>query len=669
MTKLKLIAVISALVLGYSQQENSGIDLSNFDKSVRPQDDLYRFVNGTWLDKYEIPADKSNYGSFTKLYDEAQENLRTIIEDAAKKNAKKGTDEQKVGDLFASYMDTKAIEKNGLTPLKPYLKKIAAVKTRQDLEDVMVELNKIGVTIPFNFFVAQDAMKSDEYIVNVYQGGLTLPDRNYYVDQGEKNTTIRQKYVDHITKILNLAKEKDGAKKAARILEIETALAEHHWERAANRDRVKTYNKMTVKELDEKLTNFNVRGFLDASGASAAENIRIYQPSFIDGANKVLADVSISDWKNYYTWQLITNYASTLGKAFDDENFAFFATTLRGVTEQSDRWKRAVNTVSGSIGEIVGKVYVEKHFKPEAKERMNTLINNLVVAFEQRINGLAWMSAETKVAAKEKLKKFARKIGYPDVWRDYSALQFTRDNITQNNINVQIWNFNYNMNKLGKPIDRNEWGMTPQTVNAYYSPSKNEIVFPAAILQPPFFNMDADDAVNYGGIGAVIGHELSHGFDDQGAKSDGDGNLRDWWSESDKAQFEALGDRLVAQYNTFEALDSVFVNGRLTLGENIGDLGGLTVAYYAYKNSLNGKKSPVIDGFTGEQRFFIGWAQVWARKYRDEELRNRIVTDSHSPSEFRTNGTVINMPEFQEAFGVKEGDKLYKKPEDIITIW
>lgn len=649
----------------------SGLDLSHFDMSVRPQDDLYRHVNGKWLETFDIPADKSNYGSFTKLADEAQKNMREIIEESAKTDAPVGSDQQKIGDLYNSYMDTMAIEQNGFNTIQPYLDKIEAVKTKQDLENLMAELSEIGVGIPFNFFVAQDAKKSDEYMMNVYQSGLSMPDKKYYQDQDEKYKTIRTKFVDHIANMFSYAEMESKYNKAhaQRILEMETSIAQYHWDRAENRNKDKTYNKMSMDEFDKMLSNFDAKTYLKSLGATDVNNIRVYQPSFITGMNKVLSQYSIDDWKAYYRWQTLTTFASTLGNIFDNENFGFYSTTLSGVKTKSERWKRAVNTVSGTIGEIVGKVYVEKHFKPEAKERMKQLIDNLVIAFEQRINGLTWMSDETKKQAKEKLMKFSRKIGYPDQWRDYSELNITKDNITQNRINANIWGQKYNFNKLGKPIYKHEWGMTPQTVNAYYSSTQNEIVFPAAILQPPFFNMEADDAVNYGGIGAVIGHELSHGFDDQGAKSDGDGNLRDWWTESDKIQFEELGNKLVAQYDSYAPLENTHVNGRLTLGENIGDLGGLTVAYYAYKNALNGKKSPVIDNFTGEQRFFFGWAQVWGRKYREETLRNRLVTDPHSPSEYRTNGVVVNMPEFYEAFDVKEGDQLYKAPEDRIVIW
>jgi predicted metalloendopeptidase len=648
---------------------SSGIDFSTFDKSVRPQDDLYQYVGGTWLKNYEIPADKSSYGSFTKLYDEAQINLRKIIEEAAKMNASAGTEEQKIGDLYSSYMDTLTIEKIGITPLKPYMKNIDQTKSFDELMNVVNELSKIGIRNPIAFWVGQDGKKSDEYITNFYQSGLTLPDKSFYEKDGEKFVTIRQKYLEFIETIFTLSGIEKGDEKAKAILNIETKLAAHHWTRVQNRDRNKTYNKFSIAELDKKMTNINLRTFLNNAGLEKAENVIVFQPSFLEAYNTLIPQIELKDWKCYYMFRLIRGFSSTSGKKFDQANFDFFGKTLSGVPAQSPRWKRAVSTVNGNLGMVVGKVYVKRHFEPEAKERMNTLIDNLVKSFEKRIKGLAWMSENTKVAALEKLKKFGRKIGYPDVWKDYSALEIIPGQITKNLIKANIWDYWDNINKLGKPINRNEWAMTPQRVNAYYSPSKNEIVFPAAILQPPFFNMEADDAVNYGGIGAVIGHELSHGFDDQGSKFDGDGNLRMWWTKDDFNRFNKLGDKLSAQYDSYVPVDSMHVNGKFTLGENIGDLGGLTVAFHAYKESLKGKKSPVLDGFTGEQRFFIGWAQVWMRKYRDAELRNRILTDPHSPSEYRCNGVITNMPEYYETFGLKEGDNLYKKPEDRIIIW
>ena len=657
------------LLASCSKPDNSGLITQNFNTDVRPQDNLYEHVNGTWLKEFDIPSDKSSYGSFTKLHDDAQKNLKAIIEESANKTSPKGSDQQKVGDLYLSYMDTASIERVGISPLKPYLSKIANISSKKELTPVIAELGKIGVSTPIALWVGADAKKSDEYIVNIYQSGLSLPDKSYYEKNSLKFVDIRSTLVYHITQILTFANIEDAANKAQKVLDIETQIAASHWTRTENRDRNKTYNKRSVDVLNKESKAIDWTAFLAESGLPNAKEIRVYQPSFFSSLDQLTNKIALEDWKTYYTWHLLKAFSPTLGKRFDEENFAFFGQKLSGVRVQSERWKRAVSKVNRAIGEIVGKVYVSKHFKPEAKARMNKLIDNLVLAFEQRIKGLSWMGEETKKQALDKLSKFTRKIGYPDKWKDYSALSIEKDQITKNIIAANIWSHNYNIEKFGKPIYKHEWFMNPQRVNAYYNSSANEIVFPAAILQPPFFNMEADDAVNYGAIGAVIGHEISHGFDDQGAKSDGDGNLRDWWTETDKTQFETLGNRLVDQYETYIPIDSMHINGRLTLGENIGDLGGLTVAYHAYKNSLKGKKSPVINGTTGEQRVFMGWAQIWASKYRDEALRNRLLTNTHSPGEYRTNGVVVNMPEFEEAFGLKESDKLYKKPEDRIIIW
>jgi len=665
-----IYALLIAFILSCQKQLKSGIDQSQMDKSVKPTEDFYAYMNGTWLKNFEIPADKSNYGSFTKLADEAKINLRKIIEEAAaSKDKPAGSNSQKVGDMYASFMDSSKIEELGISPLQEEFAKIAKISSKDELSKYKGYLASIGVSGPFVHFVAQDGKNSSQYIVNIYQTGLSLPDRDYYLKDDDRMKDIRSKFISHMEKMFDMAGIENGTAKAKRILEIETMIAENHWTNVENRNPVKTYNKLAISDLDKMMSNFNWVLYAKESGFGSEDSIRIYQPTYLEELNNVIGSVSLEDWKTYYTWNILTDAAAYLSQNFVSENFNFFSTTLSGTEKDRPRWKRAVSSVEAALGEVVGKLYVERHFKPEAKERMQQLVKNLQGSLKERIDGLEWMSDETKVKAQEKLSKFTPKIGYPDKWKDYSALEIKGDDLIGNLIRATAVEYNRNMDKLGKPIDRTEWGMTPQTVNAYYSPAKNEVVFPAAILQPPFFNMEADDAVNYGGIGAVIGHEITHGFDDSGRQYNGDGNLVDWWTKEDGEEFVKRANVMVEQYNAYNPIDTMHVNGKLTLGENIADIGGLTVSYYAYKKSLNGKESPVIDGLTGEQRLFLGWAQVWARKYRDETLRQRLMTDPHSPSRYRANGITANMPEFYEAFGVKEGDAMYRSEEERVKIW
>jgi putative endopeptidase len=647
----------------------SGITAANFDQTVRAQDDLYRHVNGSWLKTTEIPADKSNYGSFTKLADDAQAQLKDIIEaSAAGKNAA-GSEEQKVGDFYNSYMNEAKREELGLKPIEPMLAEIDALKDKSALAAWFAQAQRKGVNTPVAFFVNNDEKDTTQYMSYFYQSGLGLPDRDFYFKDDEKSKAIRAAYLKHIESMFTLAGFKDPATSAKKIYGLEEKMAKGQWTRVENRDPQKTYNKVETAKLNTLTSEFDWSAFVNGLGLANQANVVVAQPTYISELGKVMKATSLDDWKLYAKWQVLSGAAPVLAKAFDDENFGFYSKTLRGTQEQQPRWKRAVQTIDGAIGEAVGKIYVSKHFPPEAKAKMEKLVQNLLVGFGQGIDGLEWMGAETKKAAHEKLGKFTYKIGYPDKWRDYSALEIKADDLLGNIVRATEFEYNRNLNKLGKPIDRSEWFMTPQTVNAYYNPTMNEIVFPAAILQPPFFDMKADDAVNYGGIGAVIGHEVGHGFDDQGSQYDGDGNLRNWWTEQDQNEFKARTGKLVAQYNAFEPLPGKKVNGELTLGENIGDLGGLTIAYKAYQLSLAGQPAPMIDNMSGDQRFFMGWAQVWARKYRDEELNQRLVTDPHSPSEYRCNGIVANLPEFYAAFDVKEGDKLFLKPEDRVKIW
>ncbi len=646
----------------------SGIDLANFDKSIRPQDDLFRHVNGSWLENFEIPADKSNYGSFTKLAEKAKEDVKAIIEDSAKMQAEKGSDAQKVGDLYKSYMNTDLIEKLGVSPLTPEFAKIDAIKNAEDLSKYLAYAQMIS-TGPIGVFVYADPRDPETYITQMGQGGLGLPSRETYIDEDEKSADIRKAYVEHMAKMFDLAGVDNGAKHAAQIMEFETELAQKQWPKEKMRNPVARYNKKSLAELKTLMPNTNWDAWKAEAQLDAMQQAIIGQPDYFVAVDKMMADVDLETWKSYFKWHMLSGAAPFLNSAIADENFRFYQGVLSGVEEQEPRWKRGVDVINGVLGEVVGKIYVQKHFKPEAKKRMTVLVENLRKAYGEGIKGLDWMGEETKKQALDKLAKFDPKIGYPDKWKDYSELTIEADDLAGNMRRATMVAVKQNREKLGQPIDKTQWFMTPQTVNAYYNPVMNEIVFPAAILQPPFFNLEADDAVNYGGIGAVIGHEMGHGFDDQGSQFDGDGKLRNWWTETDRAEFEKRADKLVAQYNDFTVLDDVHVNGEFTLGENIGDLGGMTIAYKAYQLSKQGKEAPVIDGMTGDQRVFVGWAQVWARKYRDEELRKRIKTDSHSPSEYRANGTVMNMTEFHQAFDVKPGDKMYKAPEERVKIW
>ncbi len=651
-------------------QYDSGIEMSNFDRSINPQDDFYRYVNGTWLAKTEIPADKSNYGAFTELFEANEKRLKEIVEEAAK--AADETDDPnmtKVGDFYLSYMDTTLVEELGLKPIEDEMARIEAIRNKKDIIKQFAHFQRIGAQTPLYLYVNQDLKNSTEYIGYLHQSGLGLPDRSYYLKPDEKFREIRENYVDYIGKILTLADQENAAQKADRIMEMEAKLAEHHWTRVENRDRDKTYNKFEMSKLKSLAPEFDWGLYYASIDIPQTQSLIIRQPSYLEGFSKLLNSFSVADWKAYFTYKLINSAADLLSHKFVDTKFEFYGKTLRGIDENRPRWKRAISALNEVLGEVLGKIFVKKYFKPEAKARMNEMVENLKKAYKNRIENLDWMTSGTRAEALKKLAKFNSKIGYPDKWKDYSKLTIKRDELVQNYKRYSEFEFQRMIDKLGKPIDRDEWFMNPQTVNAYYNPPMNEVVFPAAILQPPFFNMAADDAANYGAIGTVIGHELTHGFDDQGRKSDGNGNLRDWWSKKDTEEFQKRAQVMVEQYNKFNPIDTMHVNGKLTLGENIADLGGLTISYNAYQLSLNGTEAPLIEGLTGDQRFFLGYAQIWRRKYREEELRRRILTDSHSPAEYRVNGILANMPEFYEAFDVKEGDKLYREAEQMVQIW
>ncbi len=646
-----------------------GVDLSNLDLAYRPQDDFFRHVNGGWLNKTEIPSDRSNYGSFTELFDISEALQRDIIEQAAAAPSPAGSNAALIGNFFNAYMDVDAANAKGASPLRPHLSEVNAINSVRDLMTYFGEGQKYGHGSPLRFWIDQDSGDTTRYVPFISQAGTSLPDRDYYLKDDEKFSSVRQAYLAHIERMYGFAGLPDGAQAARDILSLETKIADIQWERVKNRDRNATFNPVSRQELLDMLGGVDMGAFLNGAGIDDQQRFIVRQPSYQQALVSLINSTPLSTWKHYLNWHVIDGAAEYLSQDFVDADFDFYGRTLRGVEENRPRWKRAVGAVNGALGEAVGKLYVEQTFKPEAKERMDTMVENLRKAFGTSIDGLQWMSDATKVQAREKLAKFTPKIGYPEKWKDYSSITVSPNDIVANIGASAELEHARELNKLGAPIDRTEWFMTPQTVNAYYNPSMNEIVFPAAILQPPFFNVEADDAVNYGAIGAVIGHEFSHGFDDQGRKSDGDGNLRDWWTEEDAVEFKRRADGLVAQYAAYSPLPDENVNGELTLGENIGDLAGLTMAHRAYKLSLNGKEAPSIGGYTGDQRFFMGWAQVWRRMYREDELRRRLLTDPHSPSEYRVNGIVANMPEFHRAFNVKPGDKLYRSAQDSVKIW
>ena len=648
----------------------SGLDPESFDRSVRPQDDLFHHVNGAWLAKTEIPADKASYGAFDILFDKAQADLRTIVEDADKSAAKTpGSDAQKIGDFYESFMNEARVEELGLTPLKPELDAIEALKTKTDIARHFAHFFKLNLINPMIGYVDGDAQQPTHDILYVYQGGLGLPDRDYYLKNDDKLKEYREKYVAFLTTILRFAGDATPEKSAREIFVLETRLARAHWTNVENRDAVKTYNKVTVADLGKQFPGFDWNAWTTELGVSGIPAVVVSQPSYVKALAAAVNELPVDAWKPYLKASLLNGFAPYLNKAVVDAEFGFYNTTLRGVKEQQPRWKRAVNTLNGNMGEMLGKLYVEKHFKPEAKARMEALVANLREAYRLGIDKLEWMGLDTKKEAQTKLSKFNPKIGYPNRWRDYSKLEIKKDDLAGNVMRAFLHENTYQLGKAGKPIDPEQWGMTPQTVNAYYNPVRNEIVFPAAILQPPFFNLEADDAVNYGGIGAVIGHEMGHGFDDQGRRFDATGALRDWWTKTDETEYQKRAKVLIEQFNEFEPLPGLHVNGALTLGENIADLTGLVIAYEAYQLSLKGAPAPVVDGVPADQRFYMGWAQSWKAKEREESLRQQVLTNVHSPEMYRANGPIRNIPEFYAAFGVKEGDKLYLPPDRRVKIW
>jgi predicted metalloendopeptidase len=650
---------------------HSGLDLKYLDSSVRPQDDLYGYLNGKWLRSFQLPPDKSRVGSFSNVEDATEEQLRGIVESLNNGAAAAGeSDAKKLADLYASFMDEPKLESQGLNPLQSEFAGIDGVNSMQALAALIAHMNSIGAGAPYGLFVNRDAKDSTRYALILTQGGLGMPDRDYYLRDDAKLKDARAKYLVHIEKMLSMAGDSQAGANAAAILKLETSLAQVQWTRVENRDPLKTYNKTRIADLGLLMPGYDWQRYVRGVGAEGkVDSVIVQQPSYFTGLGEVMASTPLPVWKAYFKWRVLSAAAPYLSRAFVEERFAFTGGVLRGVPENQARWKRGIEVLDGSMGEALGKLYVERYFPPEHKARMQALVGNLLEAYRRDIDTLDWMSAETKVGARAKLAKIATKIGYPDHWRDYSALQISRDDLRGNLVRAAQFEFRRNLDKLGKPVDQGEWRMRPHTVNASYNATANEITFPAAILQPPFFDAEADDAVNYGGIGAVIGHELSHGFDDQGSKFDADGNLHDWFTPADHDKFAAKTKALIAQYNAYEPVPDYHVNGALTLGENIGDNSGLAIAYKAYRISLAGHEAQVLDGFTGDQRLYLSWVRVWRGKVREAEAIQLIKTDPHSPPAVRGTAPLRNQEGFYAAFGVKSGDKMYLPRDQRVNIW
>jgi len=660
------------------KEESHGINLAFMDTTMSPKEDFFRYVNGTWADSTEIPDEYTTWGSFNELRKNTDEDALSLLEKAANnKDLDAKSDQAKAVFLYQSIMDTEARDKNGVAPLTPYLEKITAIQNKQDLQAFLTEMQQYGGAGFFGFSVRADAKDSNANAAYLYPAGLGLPDRDYYIENDASAKETRENYKKHVAKMLQYLgdSEAEATKNAETILAFETSLAIPQMDKVDRRDARKTYNPMSVSQLQKEVSAIDWKKYFDEIGASSLDTVIVSQPKYMQALQKTFTANKVADWKTYLRWNLLNDAANALTMEIEQTNWDFYSKTLQGAKEQRPLKERALQTVNGTLGEALGKLYVEENFPPEAKKKAQEMIANIIKAYEVRIDNLTWMSDSTKTKAKEKLATTTIKVGYPDEWKDYSELEITspkdeKGSYFQNMLNAAKWNVKEDMAKLGEPVDKTEWFMAPQIVNAYYNPSYNEIVFPAAILQPPFYDYKADAAVNYGGIGAVIGHEISHGFDDSGSRFDAEGNLNNWWSDKDLESFEGLGGALADQYSAIEVLDSVYINGKFTLGENIGDLGGVNAAYDGLQMHLKEHGNPgEIDGFSPEQRFFLSWATVWRTKMRDEALRNRIKTDPHSPGMYRAYVPLQNIDAFYEAFEIKEGDKMYVKPENRVKIW
>ncbi len=659
------------------KEEVHGINLAYMDTTTTAKEDFFRYVNGAWLDSTEIPNDRTRWGSFDELRQRTDEDALALLEKTAESDSLDGaTDQGKAVYLYKSIMDTVTRNEQGVEPVKPYLAKIDKIQSKEDLQAFLVEMSEYGSAGFFSFGVGADSKNSDMNAAYLNPSGLGLPERDYYLLEDSDSKDTRKKYKEYITNMLQYIDytEEDAKKASETILAFETKLAKPRLDKVERRDARNTYNPMTVAELQKITPAMQWNSYFEGIGAKNLDTIIVSQPKYMKALQDLLAENSVEEWKTYLKWDLFNDAASALSTDLEKESWEFYSKTLRGAKEQRPRNERALSTINGVVGEALGKLYVDKHFPPQAKETAKEMVDNILKAYETRINNLSWMSEDTKKKALEKLGTFNVKIGYPDSWKDYSALEIQSPeeggSYFQNMLNAQKWRVAENMAELGQPVDKTEWFMSPQTVNAYYNPRYNEIVFPAAILQPPFYDYKADAAVNYGGIGAVIGHEISHGFDDSGARFDAEGNLNNWWTDKDLEQFEGLGSELAEQYSAIEVLDSVYIDGKFTLGENIGDLGGVNAAYDGLKIHLEENGNPgEIDGFTPEQRFFLSWATVWRTKMREEALRNRIKTDSHSPGMYRAYVPLQNIDAWYDAFTIKEGDAMYVKPDERVRIW
>ncbi|WP_298308778.1 M13 family metallopeptidase [Flavobacterium sp.] len=671
-----VLASLFALNQINAQQKNPGINLDLMDKSVKPGDDFFRYVNGSWFDKTEIPADRTRWGSFDELRQNTDRDALAILKDAASKKLDPKSDQAKAVNVYKTYMDTISRNKLGIKPIKPILAKIEAVKSIGDLNKLIIEMQPQGGLGFYGIGVSPDAKNSNRNVVNIGLGSLGLPDRDYYVSEDADSKEKREKYVAHVARMLQLIGDKPevALANAKKVLVIETAMATPRLDRVERRDRRKTYNPMSVADLQKLTPSVNWDSYIKGVGISKLDSVIVSQPKYMTALETIFKENKIDEWKAYLRWSLLNKSSDVLSTDLEKANWEFYSKTLQGAKAQRPREERALQVVNGTVGEALGKLYVEQKFPAEAKEKAKKMIENVFLAFENRINNLPWMTPETRKGAINKLRKSVVKIGYPDKWKDYSKLEIKSieegGNYYDNMKNVSKWGFQENIADLQKPVDKTRWGMSPQTVNAYYNASYNEIVFPAAILQPPFYDYKADEAVNYGGIGAVIGHEISHGFDDSGSRYNADGNLVNWWTEDDLKQFTGLGGALAAQYSALEPLPGTFVDGKFTLGENIGDLGGINAAYDGLQIYLKQNGNPgLIDGYTPEQRLFISWATIWRSKARDEAIKNQVKTDPHSPGQYRAYVPLLNVDEFYKAFDIKETDKLFVKPENRVKIW
>lgn len=679
-TYLAASLCFAGVPVGYSQSQGSptpGINLDFMDRSVKPGDDFFRFVNGTWYDQTEIPADRTRWGSFDELRQKTDDDMKVILQEALNNPAySANSDQGKALNLYRSIMDTVTRDKQGIKPLQPYLEKINKVKTIADLQKLIIEMEAEGGVGFVGLSVGTDAKNSNRNVINVGLGRLGLPDRDYYVSDDADSKEKREKYVAHVARMLQYLGEKpqQAQQNAQKILALETAMALPRLDRVERRDRRKTYNPMTVSELQSIMPSINWKNYLTGVGLPVADTLIVSQPRYLEALHQIFQKNEVDSWKAYMRWTLLNGTAGMLSTEIEYANWEFYGKTLTGAVKPRPRDERALQTVNGAMGEALGQLYVEKKFPPEAKAKAKKMIDNVFLAFENRINNLPWMARSTKVNAIEKLRKSQVKIGYPDKWKDYSAVTIVAPQqggtYFSNMKNVSKWRNAENFEKINKPVDKTEWFMSPQTVNAYYNPSYNEIVFPAAILQPPFYDYRADEAVNYGGIGAVIGHEISHGFDDSGSRYNADGNLVNWWSDEDLKMFTELGGALADQYSQLEPIPGIFVDGKFTLGENIGDLGGVSAALDGLRIHLKETGNPgLIDGFTPEQRFFISWATIWRTKARDEAIKNQVKTDPHAPGKYRAYVPLQNVDAFYEAFGITEQNSLFIKPEDRVRIW